>query len=101
LVNCGATSDDGTLRSVPPGQIGAWLRAKQIEIIDVPFQETMALGCNVVAPGQDRVLLPAGSKTLKEALLARGFTIYDPELSMITQGGGVHCMCRSLVRDPV
>jgi N-dimethylarginine dimethylaminohydrolase len=79
-----------------------WLRAKNIEIVPVPFRETMALGCNVVALGDDRVLLPAGSKTLKEALRARGFTIYDPELSMITQGGGgVHCMCQSLVRDPV
>jgi N-dimethylarginine dimethylaminohydrolase len=79
-----------------------WLKAKQIEIVDVPFQETIALGCNVVALGDDRVLLPAESKTLKAALKSRGFTIYDPELSMITQGGGgVHCMCQSLRRDPV
>lgn len=79
-----------------------WLRAKGIEIVDVPFRETMALGCNVVALGEDRVLLPAGSKTLKEKLKAIGFTIYDPELDMITQGGGgVHCMCQSLRRDPV
>ena len=79
-----------------------WLRAKGIEIVDVPFRETIALGCNVVALGKDRVLLPEGSKTLKEKLKARGFTIYDPDLSMITQGGGgVHCMCQSLIRDPV
>ena len=79
-----------------------WLKAKNIEIIDVPFQETIALGCNVVALGDDRVLLPAKSKTLKEKLRAHGFTIFDPDLSMITQGGGgVHCMCQSLRRDPV
>jgi len=79
-----------------------WLRAKKIEIVPVPFAETLALGCNVVALGDDRVLLPAGSRTLKAALKARGFTIYDPELSMVTQGGGgVHCMCQSLRRDPV
>ncbi|CUK14723.1 arginine deiminase family protein [Shimia thalassica] len=78
-----------------------WLKSKNIEIIEVPFQETMALGCNVVALGEDRVLLPAASKTLKEKLKALGFTIYDPELDMITQGGGgVHCMCQSLIRDP-
>lgn len=77
-----------------------WLRAKKIEIIEVPFQETLALGCNVVALGEDRVLLPAASKTLKEKLRALGFAIYDPELDMITQGGGgVHCMCQSLIRD--
>lgn len=81
-------------------EIVDWLRAKGIEIVEVPFRETMALGCNVVALGEDRVLLPAESKTLKEKLRARGFTIYDPELSMITQGGGgVHCMCQGLRRD--
>ena len=79
-----------------------WLRAKNIEIIEVPFQDTIALGCNVVALGEDRVLLPEGSKTLKAKLKAHGFTIFDPDLSMITQGGGgVHCMCQSLIRDPV
>jgi len=81
-------------------EIVKWLRAKKIEIIPVPFQETMELGCNVVALGDDRVLLPEGSKTLKAALKAHGFTVYDPDLSMITQGGGgVHCMCQSLIRD--
>ena len=79
-----------------------WLKGKGIELVTVPFQETMDLGCNVVALGEDRVLLPEASKTLKEKLKALGFTIYDPDLSMITQGGGgVHCMCQSLIRDPV
>lgn len=78
-----------------------WLRSKKIEIIEVPFQETMALGCNVVALGEDRVMLPAASKTLKEKLRAIGMTVFDPELDMITQGGGgIHCMCQSLIRDP-
>ena len=79
-----------------------WLTAKGIELVTVPFAETMALGCNVVALGEDRVLLPAGSTTLKDKLRALGFTIFDPELDMITQGGGgVHCMCQSLIRDAV
>ena len=79
----------------------AWLKAKQIEIVDVPFQDTIALGCNVVALGNDRVLLPEKSHTLKDKLKALGMTIYDPDVSMITQGGGgVHCMCQSLRRDP-
>ena len=54
-------------------EIVDWLRGKGIEIVPVPFKETMALG----------------------------FTVYDPELAMITQGGGgVHCMCQALRRDP-
>ena len=79
-----------------------WLKNKKIKIIPVPFQETIELGCNVVALGKDRVLLPEASKTLKANLKAEGFEIFDPNLSMITQGGGgVHCMCQSLRREPV
>ncbi len=78
-----------------------WLKSKNIEIVEVPFRDTLALGCNVVALGEDRVLLPEKSYTLKDKLKALGFTIYDPDMSMITQGGGgVHCMCQSLKRDP-
>ena len=82
--------------------IVTWLKNKKIKIISVPFQETIELGCNVVALGKDRVLLPEASKTLKANLKAEGFEIFDPNLSMITQGGGgVHCMCQSLRRAPV
>ena len=82
--------------------IVTWLKNKKIKIIPVPFQETIELGCNVVALGKDRVLLPEASKTLKAKLKAEGFEIFDPNLSMITQGGGgVHCMCQSLRREPV
>ncbi len=77
-----------------------WLKSKKIDFITVPFQETIDLGCNVVALGNDRILLPEKSFTLKQKLRAHGFTLYDPDLSMITQGGGgVHCMCQSLRRE--
>lgn len=76
-----------------------WLKAKKIEIIPVSFRETMALGCNVVALGQDRVLSTAAAKDLNGKLKAVGFTVYDPEMSMFTwAGGGVHCMCQPLKR---
>jgi N-dimethylarginine dimethylaminohydrolase len=61
----------------------------------------MNLGCNVVALGKDRVLLPSDSVSLKEKCRALGLTVYDPDLSMFTmRGGGVHCMCQALERDP-
>jgi len=78
-----------------------WLKSKQIEILAVPFKDTLDLGCNVVALGDDRVLMPAHSTNLKEKLRAIGLQIYDPDVSMITPGGGgVHCMCQALRRDP-
>jgi len=78
-----------------------WLRRKGIELISVPFADTMNLGCNVVALGADRVLLPRDSVRLKEKCRALGLTVFDPDLSMFLMcGGGVHCMSQALERDP-
>ena len=79
----------------------AWLRSKNIELVPVSYRDTMKLGCNVVALGDDRVLSTAESKDLNAKLRALGFTVYDPDVSMFTMGGGgVHCMCQALRRDP-
>jgi N-dimethylarginine dimethylaminohydrolase len=67
----------------------------------VTYRDTLKLGCNVVALGNDRVLSTAESKELNAKLRALGFTVYDPDVSMFTLGGGgVHCMCQALRRDP-
>ena len=88
------------LESTDPDVV-VWLKSKNIEIIAVPFQDTLDLGCNVVALGNDRILLPEKSQVLKEKARAHGLEIYDPDVSMITPGGGgVHCMCQALKRDP-
>jgi N-dimethylarginine dimethylaminohydrolase len=77
------------------------LRARRIEIVPVGFRETMALGCNVVALGADRVLSSAVAVDLNRRLRALGLTVYDPDVSQFQlAGGGVHCMCQPLRRDP-
>jgi N-dimethylarginine dimethylaminohydrolase len=79
-----------------------WLRAKGIRAIPVPYSDAMQLGTNVVALGGERVLVPASSKNLVAACRAEGLTVYDPDVSMIGNGGGaVHCMCQALKRDRV
>ena len=88
------------LESTDP-EVVSWLKSKQIEIVSVPFQDTLDLGCNVVALGNDRILLPEKSLVLKEKARAHGLEVFDPDVSMITPGGGgVHCMCQPLRRDP-
>ncbi len=78
----------------------AWLKAKKIEIIPATFKETMALGCNVVTLGGDRVLSTESAKDLNAKMRAAGFTVYDPDMTMFTwAGGGVHCMCQPLRRE--
>jgi N-dimethylarginine dimethylaminohydrolase len=82
-------------------EIVDWLRAKGIEIVPASFKETMSLGCNVVALGDDRVLSTAAATELNARLRALGLEVYDPDMTMFTQaGGGVHCMAQPLRRDP-
>ena len=78
-----------------------WLKAQGIRVIAVPYEDAMRLGCNVVALGDERVLVPASSKNLIAACRSEGLTVYAPDVSMIGNGGGaVHCMCQALRRDP-
>ena len=79
-----------------------WLRGKGIRLLDVSYADAMQLGCNVVALGNDSVLVPASSKRLIDKCRAEGLTVYDPDVSMIGAGGGaVHCMCQALRRESV
>jgi N-dimethylarginine dimethylaminohydrolase len=76
-----------------------WLRSKGHEIIDVPFQDTMALGCNFMSLGGDRVIAPKVSQTLISQLRARGFEVAEIDMSEISKtGGGIHCMAQALRR---
>jgi N-dimethylarginine dimethylaminohydrolase len=85
--------------AVEPEFVG-WLRARGMRIIDVSYADAMQLGTNVVALGGDRAMIPASSRNLVAACRAEGITVYDPEVSMIAQGGGaIHCMCQALRRD--
>jgi N-dimethylarginine dimethylaminohydrolase len=79
----------------------SWLRSNGIEIVPVSFRETMQLGCNIVALGNERVLSSSAAPELNERLRALGFEVYDPDMSQFQlAGGGVHCMCQPLRRDP-
>ena len=78
-----------------------WLRSRRIRAIPISYGDAMQLGSNVVALGNERVLVPASSKNLIAACRAEGLRVYDPDVSMIGNGGGaVHCMCQALKRDP-
>lgn len=93
--NCAAvcleTTDD---------EIVDWLKQKNIEIVPASFKETMALGCNVVALGNEKVLSTRAATDLNQKMRALGLQVYDPDMTMFTwAGGGVHCMCQPLRRD--
>ena len=73
-----------------------------IEIVPVGFSDTMALGCNVVALGNDRVLSTARPRSSTRGCARSASPSYDPDYSQfLLAGGGVHCMSQQLRRDPV
>ena len=79
----------------------AWLRARGFEFVEVDYREARNLGVNLVALGGDRVLSMKGSRNLNSKLRALGYEVFDPDMSMFTLGGGgVHCLCQALRRDP-
>jgi len=82
-----------------PG-IVKWLEAKGHEIVDVPFEHTINLGCNFMSLGGDRVIVPKISTVLSAALRARGFEVAEVDMSEISKtGGGIHCMAQALRRE--
>ncbi len=79
-----------------------WLKNKGFDFVDVGFNEAKDLGVNLVALGNKRVLSMAGSVNLNNKLRGLGYEVFAPDMSMFTLGGGgVHCMCQALRRDPV
>lgn len=80
--------------------IVAWLKDKGHDIVDVPFQDTMALGCNFMSLGNAKVIAPTTSRVLIEQLKARGFEVAAVDTSEISKtGGGIHCMAQALRRE--
>jgi N-dimethylarginine dimethylaminohydrolase len=82
------------------GGLVGWLRAKGIEIVEVPLADVFTLGVNAISLGDDRVLSSSHARTLNEQLRARGLEVLDPDLDMFTLGGGgAHCLAQALRRD--
>ncbi len=80
----------------------AWLKAKGHEIIDVPFEDTINLGCNFMSLGRDRAIVPKSSRSLIAQLRAHGFEVAEVDMSEISKtGGGIHCMAQALRREHV
>jgi N-dimethylarginine dimethylaminohydrolase len=79
-----------------------FLAERQIRTIRASYAEVMAMSCNLLSLGDDRVISPAHSRRLNAALKAEGVEVFDPELDEFARGGGsVHCMTMPLLRDPV
>jgi len=79
-----------------------WLTGLGIRIIPATYREVMDMSCNVLALGGNRVISPAHSRRLNEALRDAGLAVFDPPLECFAQGGGsIHCMTMPLRREAI
>jgi N-dimethylarginine dimethylaminohydrolase len=79
-----------------------FLAERQIKVLRATYQDVMAMSCNLLALGADRVISPAHSTRPNAALRAEGVEVLDPTLDEFARGGGsVHCMTMPLSRDPL
>ena len=84
------------------GWVIDWLKQKGFDFVDVGFNEARDLGVNLVSLGNKKVLSMSGSVGLNEKMRALGYQVFAPDMSMFTLGGGgVHCLCQALRREPV
>ena len=83
-----------------PDEFVTYLRHRDWRLIEVPLDEVMKTGCNVLALGDARILSFAENGIVNRMLEAEGFTVYAPHLREFTKmGGGPPCLTFEIQRD--
>ena len=83
-----------------PDSYGKLLRERGWRMIEVPLEEVMKTGCNVLCLGAGRVLSFEENPVVNAMLKAEGFEVLTPPLREFTKmGGGPHCLTFELQRD--
>lgn len=83
-----------------PGGYSKLLRDRGWRMLEVPLEEVMKTGCNVLALGDGKVLSFEENPVVNQMLKAEGFEILAPPMREFTKmGGGPHCLTFELQRD--
>ena len=83
-------------------EFSEWLKDHDIRAVNLPAEDAMQLGCNLLALGNERVIVPTHCQAVREKLDAEGIEVITVDLEMFTLGGGgVHCLTQALRRDPL
>jgi N-dimethylarginine dimethylaminohydrolase len=79
-----------------------FLRGHGVSWIPVAYRDCVKLGGNLVNLGGGRILSMAHNTTVNAQLEAEGFEVTAIEYDQFAlAGGGVHCSCHELRREPV
>jgi N-dimethylarginine dimethylaminohydrolase len=77
------------------------LEREGIEIIPVSYADCVKLGGNLVSLGNHRILSMSHNINVNRELQSRGFEVDAIDYDMFALGGGgVHCSCHELRREP-
>jgi N-dimethylarginine dimethylaminohydrolase len=78
-----------------------WLLARGTTLVEVPDDEFLSLGGNVLALAPRRCLMASGNPLTRRALEDAGATVveYDGSEISLKGGGGPTCLTRPLVRS--
>ncbi|MFD1160625.1 dimethylarginine dimethylaminohydrolase family protein [Roseovarius aestuarii] len=73
----------------------------EIDIVPVAYADCVKLGGNIVSLGNKRVLSMSHNINVNRQLAERGFEVTAIDYDMFALGGGgVHCSCHELHREP-
>ena len=88
-----------SLDGLPPSYV-KFLKDRGWRMLEVPLEEVMKTGCNVLALGDGKVLSFEENPVVNDMLRAEGFEILAPPLREFTKmGGGPHCLTFELQRE--
>ena len=75
------------------------LRRRGMELLPVPEEDWLTLGCNVLAVAPGVVVVASGNEATADALAARGCDVHVYAASEISKGeGGPTCLTRPILR---
>jgi N-dimethylarginine dimethylaminohydrolase len=87
--------------ALPPHALDFIKKKHGIRTITVAYADCVKLGGNLVSLGNKRVLSMAHNVNVNAQLKAEGFDVAAVDYDMFALGGGgVHCSCHELRRDP-
>ncbi|QIG46354.1 amidinotransferase [Nordella sp. HKS 07] len=87
--------------ALPPYGLDYIKQKHKIEVIKVSYADCVKLGGNVVSLGRKRVLSMSHNVNVNRQLKEAGFDVVAVDYDMFALGGGgVHCSCHELRRNP-
>jgi N-dimethylarginine dimethylaminohydrolase len=87
--------------ALPPYALNFIKKTQGIRTINVSYADCVKLGGNLVSLGNKRILSMSHNLNVNARLAAEGFQVVAVDYDMFALGGGgVHCSCHELRRDP-